>query len=301
MRITFASLNIHIALNTSLKFHIALNTYTKTHKTETNRSRHMRPFFVLHKQAKELDDFRGGGFCFINRTRSLWPISGDYQVSLAFLTSQGVPQGGSLWSSYHICSPQFSSPYSPKGQLQIPSVHIWENPINYIHHPPLPPRRPKPEKPNSGGSNLRLISINSDGSESKTQADQYLNSGGSKLLLCFRNKGRDTDKQPNTTSTCSHVRFRKQKTDTQNRDTGRHAHIPEGIPIHPSQFSGVRGSQVSRPRHQIKDPQREDSPTFWLRRGDTPNHSREKVVLQTARGHFISRVLSSPQSYTTQG
>ena len=63
MRITFAFLD----------FHIALNTYTKTHKTETNRSRHTRPFLVLHKQAKELDDFGGGSFRF-NRTRSLWPI-----------------------------------------------------------------------------------------------------------------------------------------------------------------------------------------------------------------------------------
>ena len=46
MRITFASLD----------FHGALNTYTKTHKTETNRSRHMRPFLVLQKQEKELDN-----------------------------------------------------------------------------------------------------------------------------------------------------------------------------------------------------------------------------------------------------
>ena len=63
MRITFVSLD----------FHIALNTYTKTHKTETNKSRHTRPFLVLYKQAKELDDFGGGSFRF-NRTRSLWPI-----------------------------------------------------------------------------------------------------------------------------------------------------------------------------------------------------------------------------------
>ena len=39
--------------------------------------------------------------------------------------------------------------------------------------------------------------------------------------------------------------------------------------------------------HQLKDPQREDSPTFWLRRGDTPNHSQEMVLLQTARWLFI--------------
>jgi hypothetical protein len=34
----------------------------------------------------------------------------------------------------------------------------------------------------------------------------------------------------------------------------------------------------------MKDPQHEDSSTFWLRRGDTPNHSRETVLMQTARG-----------------
>jgi hypothetical protein len=34
----------------------------------------------------------------------------------------------------------------------------------------------------------------------------------------------------------------------------------------------------------VKDTQHEDSPTFWLRRGDTPNHSRETVLKQTARG-----------------
>jgi hypothetical protein len=32
----------------------------------------------------------------------------------------------------------------------------------------------------------------------------------------------------------AHVHFRKQKIDTQNRDTGWHAHIPEGIAVCPS-------------------------------------------------------------------
>jgi hypothetical protein len=34
----------------------------------------------------------------------------------------------------------------------------------------------------------------------------------------------------------------------------------------------------------LKDPQCEDSSTFWLRRVDTPNHSQEMVLMQTARG-----------------
>jgi hypothetical protein len=59
MRITFVSLD----------FHIALNTCTKIHKIETNRSRHMPSFLVLHKQAKELDDF--GRLSFHFRTPSL--------------------------------------------------------------------------------------------------------------------------------------------------------------------------------------------------------------------------------------
>ena len=87
MRITFASLD----------FHIALNTYTKPHKTETNRSRHMRPFLVLHKQAKELDDFGRLSFHLLLLS-DRW-ISRDYQVSLALPDSQGVPLGGSGFPS----------------------------------------------------------------------------------------------------------------------------------------------------------------------------------------------------------
>jgi hypothetical protein len=59
-----------------------------------------------------------------------------------------------------------------------------------------------------------------------------------------------------------HVHLRKHKTDPQNRDTGWHTHIPEGIPIPPSRFSGVRGDGVSWPMHQMKDPQCKDSPMF---------------------------------------
>jgi hypothetical protein len=44
----------------------------------------------------------------------------------------------------------------------------------------------------------------------------------------------------------------------------------------------------------LKDPQSEDSPTFWLRRGDTPNHSQETALMQTARGLFIPGVLWGP-------
>jgi hypothetical protein len=38
---------------------------------------------------------------------------------------------------------------------------------------------------------------------------------------------------------------------------------------------------------EVKDPQPEDSPTFWLRRGYTPNHSWEMVLMQTAGGLFF--------------
>jgi hypothetical protein len=51
----------------------------------------------------------------------------------------------------------------------------------------------------------------------------------------------------------------------------------------------------------LKDPQYEDCPTFWLRRGDTTNHSLEKVLIQIARGRFIPDALWGPQSYTTAG
>jgi hypothetical protein len=43
----------------------------------------------------------------------------------------------------------------------------------------------------------------------------------------------------------------------------------------------VRGGRVFQPMHQMKDPQCEDSPTFWLRRGDTPNHSQEVYSRKT--------------------
>jgi hypothetical protein len=49
----------------------------------------------------------------------------------------------------------------------------------------------------------------------------------------------DTDEtQINKPTQQAHFHFRKQKTDTQNRDTSWYAHIPEGIPIPPSRFSG---------------------------------------------------------------
>jgi hypothetical protein len=41
----------------------------------------------------------------------------------------------------------------------------------------------------------------------------------------------------------------------------------------------------------LKDPQCEDSPMFCLRRGDMPNHSREKVLLQIARGLLFKSTL----------
>ena len=42
------------------------------------------------------------------------------------------------------------------------------------------------------------------------------------------------------------------------------------------------------------------SPSSGLGRGDTPNHSREAVLMQTARG-FLFQARWGPQSYTTQG
>ena len=92
-------------------------------------------------------------------------------------------------------------------------------------------------KPNSGGSKIRLISIKS----------------GSAVIQ----KQRTIHKQTNTKSTEN----RKQ---TLRRDTDQHKHIPEGIPISPSRFSGVRDGRVSQPMHQMKDPQREDPPTHIL-------------------------------------
>jgi hypothetical protein len=129
----------------------------------------------------------------------------------------------------------------------------------------------------------------------QTQADQYKlrqiriqNSGWSVSKLrwiqtqtapCFRNIRRDTNnptQQAHVLMFVSENRLLKQ----------RHwlAHTQKEITLPPSQFSGVRGGRISWPTHQMKDPQCEDSPTFWLRRGNTPNHSREMVLLQTARG-----------------
>ena len=154
MRITFAFLD----------FHIALNTYTKTHKTETNRSRHTRPFLVLHKQAKELDDFGGGSFRF-NRTRSLWPISGDSQASLALPTSQGVPWwGDSLPSTSADHSPLVLTARRDSCKYQ---ARVSENPIVYKHQ------------------------------RNQTQAD--LNSD----CAMFQRHGMKHRQQTNTTSTCS--------------------------------------------------------------------------------------------------
>ena len=74
---------------------------------------------------------------------------------------------------------------------------------------------------------------------------------------CFRNIGQDTNnptQQAHVPMFVSENRHSKQR--------HRPAHTQEGIPIPPSRFSGVRGGRVSRPTHQMKDPQREDSPTF---------------------------------------
>jgi hypothetical protein len=49
---------------------------------------------------------------------------------------------------------------------------------------------------------------------------------------------------------------------------------------------------------ELKDPQREDSPMFWLRRGDTPNHSQETVLLRTARGLFLFQECSQAHNHT---
>jgi hypothetical protein len=88
---------------TSLDFHIALNTYTKTHKTGTNRFRHTQPFLILHKQAKELEDFWEGSSPFNHRTRSLWLISGDYQASLALPAFPGhLPEWQTLVLLAHL-------------------------------------------------------------------------------------------------------------------------------------------------------------------------------------------------------
>jgi hypothetical protein len=150
--------------------------------------------------------------------------------------------------------PSMSDDHSPRVLTALEDsckykAHVSENPIIYKHHHLLPLEQPKPEKPNSGGSKLTRININSGRSESKTQADQNkLRQIQTQAVPCFRNKGQDTDKQTNTISACLF-----QKTDTQNRDTSQHAHIPGGIPIPPSWFSGVRGGRM-------KDPQREDSP-----------------------------------------
>jgi hypothetical protein len=64
---------------------------------------------------------------------------------------------------------------------------------------------------------------------------------------CFRNKGLDTDKQTKTTSARSF-----QKTDTQNRDTCQHAHIPEEIPIPPSQSQDLLPVGLPTPRNRIR-------------------------------------------------
>jgi hypothetical protein len=174
MRITFASLD----------FHIALNTYTKPHKTNQQIQTHST--LSRSPQAGK-------------RIRRFWRGKLPLQQNLVPLTDlqrlPGIP-----------CSPLF--PGRLPGQqpvvllARLPTTVLlslrpkrtaantnreyfrkFHHPIVYKHHLPLPPRRPKSEKPNSGGSKLRLIRINSDGSESKTQADQYLNSGRSKLRL----------------------------------------------------------------------------------------------------------------------
>jgi hypothetical protein len=44
----------------------------------------------------------------------------------------------------------------------------------------------------------------------------------------------------------------------------------------------------------VKDPQSEDSPTFWLRRDNTPNHSQETALMQSTRGPFYSRHTLGP-------
>ena len=137
MRITFAFLD----------FHIALNTYTKTHKTETNRSRHTRPFLVLHKQAKELDDVGGGSFRF-NRTRSLWPIWRRPGIpGSPYLPGRPPgPQPVVLLARLPTTVLQSLRPKRTAAKYRRVHFRKPHHPIVYKHRRPLLPRRPKPEK-----------------------------------------------------------------------------------------------------------------------------------------------------------
>ena len=293
MRITFAFLD----------FHIALNTYTKTHKTETNRSRHTRPFLVLHKQAKELDDFGGGSFRF-NRTRSLWPIR----------RRPGVP--GSPYLPGRPPGPQpvvllarlpttVLRSLRPKRTAANADVRISENPItpsstNTIIHfylddqkqrSTLVPHSARCKTKAQGGTRTHdLVTLKPRHKFNKLRWIQTQTSP------CFRNIGQDTNnptQQAHVPMFVSENRHSKQR--------HRLARTQEGIPIPPSRFSGVRGGRVSRPTHQMKDPQREDSPTFWLRRGDTPKSPTRNGSCCKLQEDFYSRALSGPWSYTTQG
>ena len=289
MRITFAFLD----------FHIALNTYTKTHKTETNRSRHTRPFLVLHKQAKELDDVGGGSFRF-NRTRSLWPIR----------RRPGVP--GSPYLPGRPPGPQpvvllarlpttVLRSLRPKRTAANTDARISENPItpsstNTVVHfylddqnqrSTLVPHSARCKTKAQGGTRTHdLVTLKPRHKFNKLRWIQTQTSP------CFRNIGQDTNnptQQAHVPMFVSENRHSKQ----------RHwpAHTQEGIPIPPSRFSGVRGGQVSRPTQQMKDPQREDTPTFWLRRGDTPKSPTRNVLAANCKRIFI-REHSRAQGHT---
>ena len=77
------------------------------------------------------------------------------------------------------------------------------------------------------------------------------------IAPCFRNIGQDT----NNPTQQAHVRMFSSE-NRHSKQRHRRACTQEGIPIPPSWFLGVRGGHVSRPMHQMKDPQHEDSPTF---------------------------------------
>ena len=173
MRITFVSLD----------FHIALNTYTKIHKTETNRSRHMRPFLILHKQAKELDDFGKVSFHF--RTLSLWPTD--------LWRLPGIPG-----------SPHFIG--RPGGSSSLPSTSA--------DHSPLVLTKARKDS-------CKYQAAFQETPSSTNTRETKLRRIQTQTAPRFRDKGRNTDNKPTQRA---HVRFRKLKTDTQNKDIGRHTH-----------------------------------------------------------------------------
>ena len=136
------------------------------------------------------------------------------------------------------------------------------HPIVYKHCRPLLPRRPKPEKHTCfhsarcktkarGGTRTHdLLTLKPRHKFNKLRWIQ------TQTLPCFRNIGQGTNnptQQAHVPMFVSENRHSKQ--------THWPASTQEGIPISPRRFSVERGGCVSRPMHQMKDPQREDPPT----------------------------------------